>query len=205
MVSLKKDLIFIIHLIDISLGINNFKVDRKILITIISKNLFTLKEIKSVSEINNKGEDSSLKRIGNFIKEARLSKNQSIEELAFDLKIGTHQLEAIEEGNEEKLPEKVFVKAMIRRISQKLKIDTEFLMDEFKTERKDVKIEEIVEEVSKKKYKSRQSKNFNPVEFLIFILISGFLGLIASSLIFNLFSESFQDQTPKQELIKRTK
>ncbi len=164
-----------------------------------------MKEIKSVSEINNKGEDSSLKRIGNFIKEARLSKNQSIEELASDLKIGAHQLEAIEEGNEEKLPEKVFVKAMIRRISQKLKLDTEFLMDEFKIERKEVKIEEIVEEVSKKNYKSRQSKEFNSVRFLIFILISGFLGLIASSLIFNLFSDSSQIKTPKQELIKKTK
>ena len=121
-----------------------------------------MKEIKSVSGINNKGGDSSLKRIGNFIKEARLSKNQSIEELASDLKIGAHQLEAIEEGNEEKLPEKVFIKAMIRRISQKLKLDTEFLMDEFKTERKEVKIEEIVEEVSKNNYKSNQSKNLSP-------------------------------------------
>ena len=166
---LKKDLIFIIHLIGISLGINNLKVDRKILITIISKNLFALKEIKSVSGINYKGGDSSLKRIGNFIKEARLSKNQSIEELASDLKIGAHQLEAIEEGNEEKLPEKVFIKAMIRRISQKLKLDTEFLMDEFKTEKKEVKIEEIVEEVSKKNYKYMQSRNPNPVGFLILI------------------------------------
>jgi len=164
-----------------------------------------LKEIKSVSEINNKGEDSSLKRIGNFIKEARLSKNQSIEELASDLKIGAHQLEAIEEGNEEKLPERVFIKAMIRRISQKLKLDTEFIMDEFKTERQEVKIEEIVEEVSKKNHKARQSKNLNLVGFLIFILISGFLGLISSSLIFNLFSDSSQNQTPKQELIKETK
>ena len=164
-----------------------------------------MKEIKSVSEINNKGGGSSLKRIGNFIKEARLSKNQSIEELASDLKIGAHQLEAIEEGNEEKLPEKVFIKAMIRRISQKLKLDTEFLMDEFKTERKEVKIEEIVEEVSKKNYKSRKSKNLNPLGFLIFILISGFLGLIASSYIFSLFSEPFQNKTPKQELIKKTK
>ena len=91
---------------------------------------------------------------------------------------------------------------MIRRISQKLKIDTEFLMDEIKTERKEVKIEEIVEEVSQKNYKTRQSKNLNPLGFLIFILISGFLGLIASSLIFNLFSDSSQKQTPKQELIK---
>ena len=123
--------------------------------------------------------------------------------MASDLKIGAHQLEAIEEGNEEKLPEKVFIKAMIRRISQKLKIDTEFIMDEFKIERKEVKIEEIVEEVSKNNYKSRQSMNSNPVGFLIFILISGILGLIASSLIFNLFSDSSQNQTPKQELIKK--
>ena len=194
-----------IHLIDIYLGINNLKVDRKILITIISKNLFALKEIKSNPEDNPKKEQSSLKRIGNFIKEARISREQSVEELASDLKIGSHQLKAIEEGNEEKLPEKVFVKAMVRRISQKLKLDTEFIMDEFKTERKEVKIEEIVEEVSKKNYKSRQPKNLNPVGFLIFILISGFLGLVASSLIFNFFSDSFQNQNPKQELIKKTK
>ena len=164
-----------------------------------------MKEIKSVSENNNKGENSSLKRIGNFIKEARLSRNKSIEDLASDLKIGAHQLEAIEEGNEEKLPEKVFVKAMVRRISQKLKLDTEFIMNELKTERKELKIEEIVEEVSKKNDKSRQPKNLNPVGFLIFILISVFLGLMASSLIFNLFSDSSQNQTPKQELIKKTK
>ena len=75
-----------------------------------------MKKIESITEDKNKGENSSLKRIGNFIKEARLSRNQSIEELASDLKIGTHQLKAIEEGNEEKLPEKVFVKAMVRRI-----------------------------------------------------------------------------------------
>ena len=167
--------------------------------------MLALKEIKSVSEINNKGGDSSLKRIGNFIKEARLSKNQSIEELAKDLKIGVNQLKSIEEGNEDELPEKVFVKAMVRRISQKLKLDTEFIMDEFKTERKEVKIEEIVEEVAKKTHKSRQSKNLNTVGLGIFILISGFLGLIASSLIFNLFSDSSQNQTPKQELIKKTK
>ena len=167
--------------------------------------MFALKEIKSNPEENTKKEQSSLKRIGNFIKEARLSREQSVEELASDLKIGSHQLKAIEEGNEEELPEKVFVKAMVRRISQKLKLDTEFIMDEFRTERNEVKIEEVVEEVSKKNYKSKQSKDFNPIGFLIFILISGFLGLIASSLIFNLFSDSSQNQTPKQELIKKTK
>ena len=163
--------------------------------------MFALKEIKSNPEDNTKPQ-SSLKRIGNFIKEARLSRNQSVEELASDLKIGSHQLKAIEEGNEEELPEKVFIKAMVRRISQKLKLDTEFIMNELKTERQEIKIEEIVEEVAKK---TRKSKDPSPLGFWIFILISGFLGLVASSLIFNLFSESFQNQTPKQELIKKTK
>ena len=167
--------------------------------------MFALKEIKSNPEDNSKKERSSLKRIGNFIKEARLSRDQSVEELASDLKIGSHQLKAIEEGNEEDLPEKVFIKAMVRRISQKLKLDTEFIMNEFKTERQEIKIEEIVEEVAKKTYKNRQSKDLSQVGFWIFILISGFLGLVASSLIFNLFSESFQNQAPKQEIIKKTK
>ena len=190
-----------IHLIDIFLGINNLKVDRKILITIISKSLLILEEIKSFSEDNNQREDSSLKRIGNFIKEARLSREQSMEKLASDLKIGVHQLKAIEEGDEQNLPEKVFVKAMIRRISQKLKLDTDFIMDELKKERKEIKIEEIVKESAKTTKKSKQSKNLKRVGFGILILISGFLGLFASSLILNQLSESFQHQTPKQKLI----
>ena len=167
-----------------------------------------MEEIKLFKEENNQKDNSSLKRIGNFIKEARLSRDQSIEELAADLKIGAHQLKAIEEGNEEELPEIVFVKAMVRRISQKLKLATEFIMNEFKTESQEIKIEEIVEEVTKKTKKTnktRQSKDLSGVGFWIFILISGFLGLIASSLIFNLFSESSQNQIPKQELIKKTK
>ena len=94
---------------------------------------------------------------------------------------------------------------MVRRISQKLKLDTEFIMNEFKTERQEIKIDEIVKEVAKKTNKTKQSKDLSPVGFWIIILISGFLGLIASSLIFNLFSDSTQNQIPKQELIKKTK
>ena len=164
-----------------------------------------MEEIKSFTKDHIEKGVAPLKKIGNIIKEARLSRDQSVEELASDLKIGSHQLKAIEEGNEEELPEKVFVKAMVRRISQKLKLDTEFIMNEFKTERQEIKIDEIVEEVAKKTNKTKQSKVLSTVGFWIFILISGLLGLIASSLIFNLFSDSSQNQTPKQELIKKTK
>ena len=163
----------------------------------------TLEELKSNKSDNIPSNSSSLKRIGNFIKEARISRNQSIEELASDLKIGAHQLQAIEEGNEDLLPEKVFIKAMVRRISEKLKIDTEFIMSEFKTERKEVKIEEIVEEVSVKAHKKRKVKDKNSLRIFIFILISGILGLLASSIIFNIFSESFEEKIPKKEFINK--
>ena len=161
-----------------------------------------MEEIKSNKSDYIPKNNSSLKRIGNFIKEARVSRNQSIEELASDLKIGSHQLQAIEEGNEEQLPEKVFIKAMVRRITEKLKIDTEFIMSEFKNERKEVNIEEIVQEVSIKSKTNKKLKKKNSMEVMAFILISGLLGLLASSLIFNMFSESFQNQGPREELIK---
>ena len=75
--------------------------------------MLTLEEIKSFTENNNQNENSSLKRIGNFIREARLSRDQSIEELASNLKIGAHQLKAIEDGNKDMLPEQVFIKACL--------------------------------------------------------------------------------------------
>jgi len=163
----------------------------------------TLEEIKSYKSEKISNNNSSLKRIGNFIKEARISRNQSVEELASDLKIGVHQVQAIEEGNDNLLPEKVFVKAMVRRISDKLKIDSEFIMSEFNTERKEVKVEEIVQEVSIKAKQNRSIKNQNSKRFILFILISGILGLLASSLIFNIFPNSFKNQVPKQDLLKK--
>ncbi len=161
-----------------------------------------MEEIKSYKQELTSEKNSSLKRIGNYIKEARLGRNQSIEELASNLKIGEHQLKAIEDGNEDQLPEKVFVQAMVRRISDKLKLDTEFIMAEFKLKRKELKIEEINEDDLNKTQKNEQSKNKNPFGFAIFVLISGVFGLLASSLILNFFSESLQNPSPNQELIK---
>ena len=109
-----------------------------------------MKEIKSYTKDDNSQGNSSLIRIGNIIKEARLSRDQTLEELAANLKIGAHQLKAIEDGNKDELPEEVFVKAMVRRISDKLKLDTEFIMGEFNSNRKEVKIEETVQAVSNK-------------------------------------------------------
>ena len=130
-----------------------------------------MEEIKSFTENNLEKEIAPLKKIGNIIKEARLSRDESVEELASILKIGVHQLKAIEDGNKEQLPEEVFVKAMVRRISQKLKLDTELIMEEFKTNREDIKIKENIGEVSENPQSPRKAKKLKPVAVVISILI----------------------------------
>ena len=152
-----------------------------------------------------KGKNSSLNfpllKIGNIIKEARLSRNQSVSELATDLKISIQQLKAIEEGREDLLPESVFVKAMVKRISERLKLDTSFIESELDKPEDTVKIEEIIEEVSN----SKKNKYFkkSQLAFFALIAISGIIGYLFSSLIFNFFVETKVDIYQK-ELIEKS-
>jgi len=142
----------------------------------------------------------SLKNIGNFIKEARLSKHQSLNELSSDLKISEQQLKAIEEGRDDLLPEKVFVKAMIKKISEKLKIDINDLMNEFNNQKEKIKMEEIVEDVQTKV----KPKNSFALVFVFNIFISGLIGFLASSYIYNYFS-NLNNESDSKNIIKDIK
>ena len=144
--------------------------------------------------------DMSLKKIGSTIKEARISKNQSVNELASNLKISEQQLKAIEEGRDDLLPEKVFVKAMIKKISEKLKIDINELMNEFNHQKEQIKIEEIVEDVQEKV----KIKNTFTLIFVFNIFISGLIGFLASSYIYNFFSK-ISNESGTKILIKDIK
>ena len=145
-------------------------------------------------------EDTSLRKIGSIIKEARLSKNKSVNDLATNLKISEQQLKAIEEGRDDLLPEKVFVKAMIKKISEKLKIDINDLMNEFNNQKEKIKIEEIVEDVQTKV----RPKNSFTLIFIFNIFISGLIGFLASSYIYNLFS-NINNGSDTKNLIKDIK
>ena len=145
-------------------------------------------------------EDTSLRKIGSIIKEARLSKNKSVNDLATNLKISEQQLKAIEEGRDDLLPEKVFVKAMIKKISEKLKIDINDLMSEFNNQKEKIKIEEIVEDVQTKV----RPKNSFTLIFVFNIFISGLIGFLASSYIYNFFS-NVNNESDSKNLIKDIK
>ena len=67
--------------------------------------------------------EKSLNNIGCLIKKAREQKNLTLESLAENLKINKSYLSAIESGDCKLLPEIIYVKAMIRRIAEKLDLE----------------------------------------------------------------------------------
>ena len=117
--------------------------------------------------------NSPLQKVGEFLREARQGRNLSVEDLSSSLRIGQEQLIALEEGNEKSLPEKVFIRAMVRRIAEKLKLDTSFILEELNEKKTNLtKSAPLI-----KKKKAKNKRVFNP---LIMIIFSGFLGLFTS-------------------------
>ena len=114
-----------------------------------------------------------LQKVGEFLKEARQGRNLSVEDLASSLRIGKEQLIALEEGDDKSLPEKVFIRAMVRRIAEKLHLDTSFILDELEEKEKK---EQTTTPLIKKKKKIKK-KDFSPFGMVI---LSGLLGLVTS-------------------------
>ena len=117
--------------------------------------------------------NSPLQKVGEFIREARQGRNLSIEDLSSSLRIGKEQLIALEEGDEKSLPEKVFIRAMVRRIAEKLNLDTSFILEELNEKKNnEPKYSPVIN-----KQRPNKNKNLNPFTMVI---LSGTLGLITS-------------------------
>ena len=113
---------------------------------------------------------SALRNVGEFLREARQGRNLSIEDLSSSLRISKEQLIALEEGNENSLPERVFIRAMVRRIAERLNLDTSFIFEELNEKSKnEPNYPPIIN-------KENSNKN-NPLGMII---LSGVLGLLTS-------------------------
>ena len=134
---------------------------------------------------------SALRNVGEFLKEARQGRNLSVEDLSSLLRIGKEQLIALESGDESALPEKVFIRAMVRRIAEKLNLDTSFILEELNEKKEN---EPKPSPVIKKK-NTRKNKNFNP---FIFIILSGALGLFTSIMLVKYIQKGENDSINPQ-------
>ena len=132
-----------------------------------------------------------LQKVGDFLREARQDRNLSIEDLSSSLRIGQEQLISLEEGDENSLPERVFIRAMVRRIAEKLNLDTSYILEELNEKRKD---ESRYSPVIKKESPNNK-KNVNPFSMVI---LSGFLGLITSIMVLKYFERTRNDSINPQ-------
>ena len=133
-----------------------------------------------------------LQKVGEFLREARQGRNLSLEDLSSSLRIGKEQLIALEEGDESSLPERVFIRAMVRRIAEKLNLDTSFILDELNENKKN---ENNSSPVIKKETR-RKNKNYNPLSMII---LSGTLGLFASFMVLSFIERSQNDSENLQK------
>ena len=128
-----------------------------------------------------------LQKVGEFLREARKGRNLSVEDLSSSLRIGKEQLIALEEGDESSLPEKVFIRAMVRRIAEKLNLDTSFIFEELNEKKKD----EPKYTPAAQKDNPKKNKHLNPFGMVI---LSGALGLITSIMVLKII-ESTQNNS----------
>ena len=74
-------------------------------------------------------QEESLQQLGQKIREARITKNLSLDSVSGHLHIALKILEAIEEGDPEKGPTPVFMRGLVRTYCQYLGIDKTNIVD----------------------------------------------------------------------------
>ncbi len=152
-------------------------------------------DVENMQDQNSKQCEAShalkpLQKIGELIRRSREEKDLSIEDLAGSLRIGQEQLIALENGQEELLPEKVFIKAMVRRVAERLHLDIEVVINEFKTE--DITLPNLPET---KAQRSTDLQYFNKAP--TWTLIIGAIGIATSGL-----AITFLNNNPTQSIQK---
>ena len=119
-------------------------------------------------------------QVGALLREAREKRGFSIAEIAGSLRIGKEQLIALENGNKDLLPEPVFIRAMVRRVAERLNLDATALVQQ---------IQAIISSSSEalRKSKSKASRpNLKVIPALAFL--GGLIGLTAAGLAITYYS-----------------
>ncbi len=89
-----------------------------------------------------------LTELGTRLKEARLSKGYSLDDLQEITKIQKRYLVAIEEGNYSIMPGTFYVRAFIKQYAEAVGLDADEILDEFKKEIPNQQKEEVAQSIS---------------------------------------------------------
>ena len=144
-----------------------------------------------------------LQKIGGLIRKTREERDLSIADLAGSLRIGKEQLIALENGEESLLPEKVFIKAMIRRVAERLHLDLGVLISEFQIDKLSI--------THTSETQPKRLSVLNPINNIpSWVLITGLIGITTSGFaityLTNETTQSIKERpNPSKELAPKTK
>jgi cytoskeletal protein RodZ len=117
-----------------------------------------------------------LTELGNRLKEARLAKELSLDDMQQITKIQKRYLIGIEEGNYSSMPGKFYVRAFIKQYAEAVDLESEALFEEFKSEIPAIVNDEIPEQLSRVKTRKSISNNSSKIlDLLPKLLITAFI------------------------------
>ncbi|MDQ0270154.1 helix-turn-helix domain-containing protein [Cytobacillus purgationiresistens] len=121
--------------------------------------------------------------LGNRLKEARLAKGMSLDDLQTATKIQKRYLVGIEEGNYSMMPGKFYVRAFIKQYAEAVGINHEELLEEFKSDIPSSMNDDIPEKLSRvqtrRDISGKASKFFDILpKILIVVFIIGVIAVI---------------------------
>jgi len=121
--------------------------------------------------------------LGNRLKEARLAKNLSLDDLQSMTKIQKRYLVGIEEGNYSSMPGNFYVRAFIKQYAESLGLNPEEIFETYKNEIPASHNEEIPQQISRVKTHKTISENSTRVldvmpKVLIAVFVIGIAGLL---------------------------
>ncbi|WP_313798610.1 RodZ domain-containing protein [Cytobacillus sp.] len=120
--------------------------------------------------------------LGNRLKEARLAKNMSLDDLQADTKIQKRYLIGIEEGNYSMMPGQFYVRAFIKQYAEAVGLEPEEVFEQFKSEIPSTINDDIPEKLSRVQTRQNVSTGRSKVfeilpKILIVIFIIGALAV----------------------------
>lgn len=142
-----------------------------------------------------------LTELGTRLKEARLSKGYSLDDLQEITKIQKRYLVAIEEGNYSIMPGTFYVRAFIKQYADAVGLDAEEILDEFKKEIPHQQKEEVAQSISqsptRRKLSTRSTNRL--LETMPKIIVGLFIIVILIASWF-LFQKKMSTNQPDEEV-----
>ncbi|MDQ0198631.1 helix-turn-helix domain-containing protein [Neobacillus ginsengisoli] len=148
--------------------------------------------------------------LGNRLKEARLAKNLSLDDVQSITKIQKRYLIGIEEGNYSSMPGNFYVRAFIKQYSEALQLDPDEIFETYKNEIPAALNDDLPNQLSRVKTRKNISEGNSKIfdvlpKILIGIFIIGAASLLYYFLTHHVGSKSNQTANPGNEQVKFAK